>query len=57
MKKGNKKKMKNKHEIENRIKKIDQEINRRLANNSKFNRNIIKRLMNEEDILKWVLEE
>ena len=57
MQKGNESKMKNKHEIENRIKKIDQEINRRLANNSKFNRNIIKRLMNEEDILKWVLEE
>jgi len=49
--------MKNKHKIENRIKEIDQEINRRLVNNSQFNRNIIKRLMNEQSILKWVLKE
>jgi len=48
--------MKNKYEIENRIKEINQEIDRRLANNSQFNRNIIKRLMNEQSILKWVLE-
>lgn len=49
--------MKNKFEIQNRIKDIDKEINRRIIKNSQYDRKIINELLKEYRTLKWVLED
>lgn len=49
--------MKNKFEIQNRIKNINDEINRRIIKNSQYDRKIISELLKEYRTLKWVLED